>query len=137
MIGFHSVIERPEPVSRVAPPTMTSAKTSAAVVNSQMATGLDWSGATSRATDSPHCSLRRLAAPEGEPYAVAPMKARARKAIGGLGMLAFLAVYVWIASSIGTRLPNQWAIRLAYYAAAGIAWGLPLIPLISWMNRGE
>jgi hypothetical protein len=65
------------------------------------------------------------------------MKARARKAIGGLGMLAFLAVYVWIASSIGTRLPNQWAIRLAYYAAAGIAWGLPLIPLISWMNRGE
>jgi hypothetical protein len=65
------------------------------------------------------------------------MKARARKAIGGLGMLAFLSVYVWVASSIGMRLPNQWAIRLAYYSIVGIAWGLPLIPLITWMNRGE
>jgi hypothetical protein len=65
------------------------------------------------------------------------MKARARKAVGGIAMLAFLGAYVWIASSIGMRLPNQWPIRLAYYAVAGIAWGLPLLPLLSWMNRGE
>jgi uncharacterized protein DUF2842 len=65
------------------------------------------------------------------------MKARARKAVGGVAMLAFLAVYVWVATSIGMRLPNQWAIRLAYYAIVGLAWGLPLLPLITWMNRGE
>jgi hypothetical protein len=65
------------------------------------------------------------------------MKARARKAVGGVAILVFLAVYVAVASSIGMRLPNQWAIRLAYYAIAGLAWGLPLLPLITWMNRGE
>jgi hypothetical protein len=65
------------------------------------------------------------------------MKARARKAVGGVVMLLFLAVYVWAASSIGVRLPNQWAIRLAYYALAGLGWSLPMLPLISWMNRGD
>lgn len=64
------------------------------------------------------------------------MKARARKAVGGLGMLGFLAVYVWAASSIGMRLPDVWLLRLAYYAVVGTAWGLPLIPLVRWMNRG-
>ena len=39
MIGFHSVIDRPEPVRRVAPPTLTSRKTSAATVSSQTRTG--------------------------------------------------------------------------------------------------
>ena len=39
MIGCHSVMERPEPVSRVAPPTLTSANTSAATANSHTRTG--------------------------------------------------------------------------------------------------
>lgn len=38
MIGFHSVIDSPEPVRRVMPPTTTMAKTRAAQTNSQMAT---------------------------------------------------------------------------------------------------
>ncbi|HEX4095332.1 MAG TPA: DUF2842 domain-containing protein [Caulobacteraceae bacterium] len=65
------------------------------------------------------------------------MGARTRKAIGGVAMLAFLAAYVVVAVSIGSRLPDQWAVRLAYYAVVGTVWGLPLIPLISWMNRGR
>jgi hypothetical protein len=43
MIGFHSVIDRPEPVSRVAPPTTTMANTSTAMAKSQTATGADLS----------------------------------------------------------------------------------------------
>ena len=35
VIGFHSVIERPEPVSRVAPPTTTIRKTRPATIQSQ------------------------------------------------------------------------------------------------------
>ena len=65
------------------------------------------------------------------------MNERVRKAIGGVGLLVFLGAYVWAASSIGVMLPNQWAVRLVYYAVVGTAWGLPLIPLISWMNRGQ
>ena len=38
MIGFHSVIDSPEPVRRVTPPTTTIANTRAAQMNSQMAT---------------------------------------------------------------------------------------------------
>lgn len=65
------------------------------------------------------------------------MGARTRKAIGGLAIVAFLAAYVMIAVSIGVRLPDQWAVRLAYYVVIGTAWGLPLIPLIRWMNSGR
>jgi uncharacterized membrane protein YeaQ/YmgE (transglycosylase-associated protein family) len=39
LTGFHSVIDRPEPVSRVAPPTITMHSTTKATANSQMATG--------------------------------------------------------------------------------------------------
>jgi hypothetical protein len=67
----------------------------------------------------------------------ARMTARVRKAIGGLGILVFLGVYVWAAATLGSHLPNQWAIRLIYYAVVGTSWGLPIIPLISWMNRGR
>ena len=38
MIGFHSVIDRPDPVSRVTPPTTTMQNTRAAQANSQVAT---------------------------------------------------------------------------------------------------
>ena len=77
-----------------------------------------------------------VAARDAEPYAFRMMKARVRKAIGGVGILVFLGVYVWVAATLGSRLPNQWAVRLIYYAVVGTSWGLPLIPLISWMNRG-
>jgi hypothetical protein len=131
MIGFHSVIDRPDPVSRVAPPTTTSANTTAAVANSQMATGRDRSSVGARAMRS----LSWLAGQEPDAYAVKPMKARARKAVGAAAMLVFLIAYALIASTIGMRLPNQWLMRLAYYAFVGTAWGLPLIPLVRWMNR--
>ncbi|MNS67971.1 hypothetical protein D3C72_1012350 [compost metagenome] len=38
MMGFHSVIDRPEPVRRVTPPMTTMAKTMAALKNSHNAT---------------------------------------------------------------------------------------------------
>ncbi len=41
MIGFHWVIDRPESVRRVAPPTTTMPNTRTATTNSQMATGLE------------------------------------------------------------------------------------------------
>ena len=37
IMGFHSVIDRPEPVSRVMPPMTTIRKTMAALANSQIA----------------------------------------------------------------------------------------------------
>ena len=65
------------------------------------------------------------------------MGARTRKAIGSALILLFLLFYIGLAGWIGTLLPNQWLIRLVYYAVVGTAWGAPLIPLLTWMNRGR
>lgn len=65
------------------------------------------------------------------------MSARIRKAIGGLGILVFLAAYVILVVNLSDHLPDNQLVRLLYYVVAGSAWGAPLIPLISWMNRGR
>jgi len=65
------------------------------------------------------------------------MSARWRKLIGGVGMLVFLAVYARTAVVVFGYLPSQPWLQLAYMAIVGIAWGVPLIPFISWMNRGR
>jgi hypothetical protein len=65
------------------------------------------------------------------------MSARVRKAIGGAGILLFLFFYMWAASTVGDHVPKAWWAQLGYYVVFGIAWGLPVIPLIAWMNRGK
>jgi len=63
--------------------------------------------------------------------------ARLRKLIGGIGIMVFLAAYVWAFTSLYDYLPNNRAIHLIYFAAAGLAWGLPLLPLMSWMGKAD
>ena len=65
------------------------------------------------------------------------MTTRTRKAVGGVGMLAFLAAYIWAATSLGGLIPNHSLGQLAFYVVAGLAWGVPILPLIAWMNRGR
>jgi uncharacterized membrane protein (DUF485 family) len=65
------------------------------------------------------------------------MTARRRKAFGSLLTLMFLAAYIWLATVIGGLIPSVWWAQLAVYVVVGTAWGVPLIPLISWMNRGR
>ncbi len=63
------------------------------------------------------------------------MHVRAKRAVAALGMLAFLAFYVWAVIGIGTRLPDHPMVHLLFYGIAGIAWGIPLLPLMSWAER--
>jgi len=65
------------------------------------------------------------------------MSARLRKFIGLFGILGFLGAYVVVVVTIGERLPQHWAVQIAFYALAGTLWGAPLFPLLSWMNRGR
>lgn len=64
------------------------------------------------------------------------MPARIRKLVGGLGIVVFVIAYAVVAVTISGRLPQRWWAELPFYLVVGIAWGLPIIPLISWMNRG-
>jgi hypothetical protein len=63
------------------------------------------------------------------------MSPRLRKFIGLFAILGFLTLYVVVVATIGGRLPDHWAVKLVYYALAGTLWGVPLLPLIRWMNR--
>jgi len=65
------------------------------------------------------------------------MKARVRKAIGGLGIVGFVILYAVAAATIGDHIPKVIWAQALFYIVAGTAWGLPLIPLILWMNRGR
>lgn len=65
------------------------------------------------------------------------MSARWRKLLGGLAIVVFVVAYAAAAAMVFDRLPDQPLVRLAYMAVVGILWGLPLIPLIQWMNRGR
>lgn len=63
------------------------------------------------------------------------MSVRVRKFIGLLALIVFIVVYVGLMVRIGERVPAHWAAQLAFYAVAGLGWGLPILPLITWMNK--
>ena len=63
------------------------------------------------------------------------MNPRLRKLIGSLAILVYLFAYVVVAITIADRLPSNFILTLVYYAIVGTVWGLPLIPLMAWMNR--
>jgi hypothetical protein len=62
---------------------------------------------------------------------------RLKSFLGGIAILVFLLAYVSVALVLADHLPDNQAARLAFFAIAGLAWGVPLIPLLSWMGRGR
>ncbi len=65
------------------------------------------------------------------------MTARVRKLVGGGAIVVFVIAYAAIAVTLVDYVPRFWLLRLAYFLAVGVAWGAPVIPLITWMNRGR
>lgn len=63
------------------------------------------------------------------------MSPRLKKFIGMIGILAFMTLYVVLASKVGDLVPRVLWAQSIYYAVVGILWGVPLFPLIRWMNR--
>jgi hypothetical protein len=37
--------------------------------------------------------------------------------------------------SLHGLLPRNFLLELVFFAVAGVAWGLPLFPLLAWMNK--
>ena len=65
------------------------------------------------------------------------MSARVRKLIGLVGILVFLVVYIGAMAQIGARVPQHGPWQLIFFVLAGTLWGVPIIPLMGWMNRGR
>jgi uncharacterized membrane protein len=64
------------------------------------------------------------------------MGPRTRRALACLGIVVFLAVYTVVAVTVSAWLPNLAWLKLAYFCVVGVAWGVPLLPLLSWAERG-
>lgn len=65
------------------------------------------------------------------------MNPRARRAIAALSVILFLAFYVWAVIAVGRFVPQVWWAQVLYFAVAGLAWGVPILPLIRWAERRE
>jgi hypothetical protein len=65
------------------------------------------------------------------------LNARIRKLIGLFAILGFLAAYVVAATIIADHIPDQFFVKLIFFVVVGTGWFLPLLPLLTWMNRGR
>lgn len=68
------------------------------------------------------------------------MHRRTRKLIGAAGMLLFVILYAVCAMVASEAKPIREAsgpVQGIFYAVVGLAWILPLMPLIAWMERPD
>ncbi len=68
------------------------------------------------------------------------MRRRVRKFIGTIALLAFVAVYATTAMLVAQSEPIHQApgwVQGLFFGIVGLAWILPLMPLIAWMERPD
>ena len=67
------------------------------------------------------------------------MRRRTRKCLGTVFMLAFVCVYALVAMALaqGRVQASSKGVQMAFYVIVGLAWILPLLPLIRWMERPD
>jgi uncharacterized membrane protein YuzA (DUF378 family) len=67
------------------------------------------------------------------------MTQRHRKLIGTVAILVFVCIYALVAMALAqgriTEAPKL--VQTIAYIALGLAWVLPLLPLIRWMERKD
>jgi uncharacterized membrane protein len=67
------------------------------------------------------------------------MPRRLRKLIGAVVMIVFVMVYALFAMALADSRVSEAPelVRAAVYAVLGLAWVVPLLPLIRWMERPD
>jgi predicted membrane channel-forming protein YqfA (hemolysin III family) len=67
------------------------------------------------------------------------MRRRTRKFLGTLFMLVFVCVYALVAMALaqGRVQAAPKLVQMVFYVVVGLAWILPLLPLIRWMERPD
>lgn len=66
------------------------------------------------------------------------MRRRTRKLIGAAGMLFFVIFYALVLMALAQAKPFEDApgwLKSLFYIIGGMAWIVPLFPLIRWMER--
>ncbi len=67
------------------------------------------------------------------------MPRRLRKLVGTILMIAFVMVYALVAMALADSRISEApeVVRALVYAILGLAWVVPLMPLIRWMERPD
>jgi hypothetical protein len=65
------------------------------------------------------------------------MGPRSRRFVAMIGVLAFVAFWIWGAIAVRGLLPPGPMIDLAVFAIAGVGWAVPLYPLFKWAEAGK
>ena len=61
-----------------------------------------------------------------------------RKLFGSIILIAWLIAYVAVAAVIGDRIASEhWFWKVLYFPIAGLAWVVPLKPLLRWMHAKD
>ena len=63
------------------------------------------------------------------------MPLRLKKILGALLVVVFMLFWVWLAVSLSGFVPDNKFAEMVFYIVAGLGWGVPLFPLLSWMER--
>jgi uncharacterized membrane protein YuzA (DUF378 family) len=65
------------------------------------------------------------------------MNRRMRKFIGAISMIGFVLLYALMIMGLAPRIliGAHKGVELAFYLIAGLAWVIPLLPLIRWMEK--
>jgi hypothetical protein len=65
------------------------------------------------------------------------MTLRTRKFLGSIFVVVFVIAYAAGVVTLGDHVPDLWWAKLVFYVLAGVSWGVPILPLLRWMNRAE
>lgn len=68
------------------------------------------------------------------------MRRRLRKLTGTILLLVFLGIYAATAMLVAQSEPVHQAagwVQALFFGVVGLAWVLPLLPLITWMERPD
>lgn len=61
-----------------------------------------------------------------------------RKLVGSFGIIFWIVGWVAVAAVIGDRIASEhWFWKLLYFPIAGVAWVLPLRPVVNWMHAKD
>jgi Protein of unknown function (DUF2842) len=67
------------------------------------------------------------------------MPRRLRKLVGTVALIAFVPLYALVAMALADSRVSEApeVVRAVVYAVLGLAWVLPVLPLIRWMERPD
>jgi len=65
------------------------------------------------------------------------MPMRLKKMLGSLFICLFVLFWVALALGLAQHVPPKWYFELPFYAVMGLGWGVPILPVLSWMARTQ